>query len=151
MNVQIVTTGRRIEPFNDPIGDTPVLNRSLRDWQEEAFQGAALVRVEEPRPPCLCVPNTLFATGGALRAFLQGAAGRDAVLVLKSSTFAETTTPLQPGVTAVEGGWRFDAIRFHSGGGQEPVPVVVEPEEEVIELAVPKQFTGSGKASPRTW
>jgi hypothetical protein len=147
MNVQIVITGRRIEPFNDPIGDTPVLNRSLRDWQEEAFQAAALVRVEEPRPPYLCVPDTLFATGGALRAFVQGAAGRDAVLVLKRSTFAQTTTPLQPGVTEVEGGWRFDAIRFHSGDGREPVPVVVDPEEKVVEFAVPRQFAGTGKAN----
>ena len=37
--------------------------------------------------PCLVIPDTLFTDGHVLRRFLDGAAGRDAVLVLARSRF----------------------------------------------------------------
>ncbi len=136
--VYVEETGRRIEPFLDPIGDTPICFRPLREWQADAFRDAGLVRVDAPEPPCLVVPDTLFTTGGALRQFLDGAAGRDAVLVLKRSRHGKATVPVQPDVTEVDGGWRFEKIRFVCGDGAEPAEVVVDPEEDHLDLPMPK-------------
>lgn len=141
-SVFVEQTGRRIAPFDDPIGETPILNRPLQQWQAEAFADGGFVVVPRLEPPCLVVPDTLFASGGALRAFVDGAAGRDAVFVLKRSAFATFTTPVQPGVHEVDEGYRFDAIRFVSGSNAEPRPVVVDPQERVMEFNIPGQYTG---------
>lgn len=144
MNVFVEPTGRRIEPFGDPVGETPVNNRPLSVWLEEAITGAGLTRIDAPTPPCLIIPDTLFTTAGALRAFVEGAAGRDAVLVLKQSRFGVQTTPVQPGVVACEAGWRFDAIRVISAAGAAPVDVVVDPDEKVIEFPAPAFYQDGG-------
>lgn len=142
MNVFVQPTGRRIEPFGDPVVETPILNRPLSTWQAEAFRAAGLQVVERLAPPCLEVPDTLFTTGGALRAFVDAAAGRNAVLVLKAGVHGRSTTPVQPGVVETEAGWRFEAIRFHGNGDAPFVDVVVDPEENVMKLPMPSQFTG---------
>ncbi|MEZ4467562.1 MAG: hypothetical protein R3F43_24745 [bacterium] len=145
MNVYVEPTGRRVAPFGDAPGDIPILNRPLADWQAEAFVGAGLTPVAALTPPCLVVPDNLFCTAGTLRAFLAGAAGRDAVFVLKQSRFGEGTTPVQPRVTRIEGGWRFDRIRFVSGDGAAPVDVVVDCEEQHLDLPTPNYFLGTDK------
>lgn len=138
--VFVEQTGRVIEPFRDAIGETPILNRPLMAWQAKAFADADLAVTTTLEPPSLVVPDTLFASGGALRAFVEGAAGLDAVLVLKRSEFATMTTPVQPLVSEVEEGFLFEAIRFVSGHGAEPRRVVVDPRERVIETRVPSQY-----------
>ncbi|MGE0228325.1 MAG: hypothetical protein AB7I38_04940 [Dehalococcoidia bacterium] len=140
--VFVERTGRRIAPFDDPIDETPVLNRPLREWQAEAFADGGFVVSPALEPPCLVVPDTLFASGSALRAFVDAARGEDAVLVLKHSAFAEMTTPVQPGVRQVDEGYLFEAIRFISGSDAAPRPVVVDPLERVIEFRLPGQYTG---------
>lgn len=145
MNVFVEPTGRRIQPFDDPIGETPVCNRSLAQWQTQAFAEAGLRRIPRRETPCLVVPDTLLASGSALRELVDRAAGRNAVLVLGQSLFGKTTTPVQPDVTAVPAGWRFDAIRFESGGDEPARSVVIDPQERLFELALPKQFTGTDK------
>ncbi|MBM4319189.1 MAG: hypothetical protein FJ125_04335 [Deltaproteobacteria bacterium] len=145
--VFVQATGRRIQPFDDPLGETPIQNRPLAEWQARAFAEAGLTRIDEPSPPCLVVPDTLFANGEALRAFVQGAAGRDAVLVLGRSLFGEATTPVQPQVTRVAEGWRFEAIRFVSGRQEQPVSVLVDPREWVAEFPAPQQYAGTTKLS----
>lgn len=144
--VFVEPTGRRIQPFDDPIGATLILNRPLRQWQAEAFSDADLVVVPTLEPPCLVVPDTLFAPGTVLRAFIEGADGEDAVFVLGQSQFAIWSTPVQPGVHEVEAGYMFDAIRFVTQCGASPRPVVVDPQERVVEVPVPPQYTGEGKA-----
>ncbi len=144
MNVFVEPTGRRIEPFGDPAGETPVNNRPLSAWLDEAIAGAGLRRIDAPTPPCLILPDTLFTTAGALRAFVDGAAGRDAVLVLKQSRFGVQTTPVQPGVARCDAGWRFEAIRVVSEAGAAPVDVVVDPDEKVIEFPAPAFFQDDG-------
>lgn len=143
--VFIEQTGRRIAPFNDPIGDTPILNRPLREWQAEALAAGGFDVSPGLQPPCLVIPDNLFASAGALRAFVNGARGRDAVLVLKDSEFARMTTPVHPGVREVAGGYLFEAIRFVSGRDEVPQPVVVDPRERVIDAQLPPQFTGVGE------
>ncbi|MGE0133546.1 MAG: hypothetical protein AB7L91_04210 [Dehalococcoidia bacterium] len=136
--VFVERTGRRIAPFDDPIGETPILSRPLRRWQAEAFAGSGLVVSAVLQPPCLVVPDTLFASAGALRAFVDGARGEDAVLVLKRSEFARMTTPVQPGVREVEDGHLFETIRFVSGRDEPPCAVVVDPQERMVEVDFPR-------------
>jgi carbonic anhydrase/acetyltransferase-like protein (isoleucine patch superfamily) len=143
VRVFVEPTGRRIAPFDDPIGETPVLNRPLREWQARAFSEAGLVPIPSLQPPCLVIPDTLFASGSALRAFVDGAEGQDAVFVLAPSAFARWTTCVQPGVRETEDGFLFEAIRFVTTAGSTPRPVVVDPEEQVLELAAPRQFSGT--------
>ena len=145
MNIWIEPTGRRIQPFDDPPGDTLIQNRPLRDWQAAMVRDAGLTVVDSLKAPCLVVPDTLWTTGEALRAFLEGAAGRDAVFVLKQSLFGRLSTPVQPQVSPVDGGWRFEAVRFHSGAGLEPVDVVVDPDEETKTLPIPGRYVGNGE------
>ncbi|MFH2010111.1 MAG: hypothetical protein ABI333_26170 [bacterium] len=151
MRVYVEPTGRRIQPFDDPVGDTPVCNRPLRAWQAEAFSSAGLQRVDRLEPPCLVVPDTLLASGDALRDFVTRAGGRDAVLVLKHSRFGEFTTPVQPRVTETADGWRFESVRFHAGAGAgasaPPMDVVVDPAEKIFQVAVPKQYAGTDKVA----
>lgn len=135
-------SGRLVEPFGDPPGSLPIANRPLADWLAEAIAEAGLQRLEQPQPPCLVVPDTLFTTGTILRRFVEQAAGRDAVLVLADSVFGRGTTPVQPDVTATDQGWRFEQIRLVSGADAPPVDVVVDPEEHVHQLDLPEIFGG---------
>ncbi|MGE0133545.1 MAG: hypothetical protein AB7L91_04215 [Dehalococcoidia bacterium] len=142
IRVFVEPTGRRIAPFDDPIGETPVLNRPLRAWQAEAFADGGFVVSPTLEPPCLVVPDTLFASGSALRAFVDAAGGDDAVLVLKHSEFAKMTTPVQPRVSEVDEGYLFEAVRYVSGRDGIPQRVVVDPLERVINFRLPGQYTG---------
>lgn len=143
--VYVQPTGRRIAPFDDPVSEVPVANRPLGAWLDDALAGAGLTRIDALEPPCLVVPDTLFTTAGALRAFVDGAAGRDAVLGLTDSVFGERTTPVQPGVARIPDGWRFDAVRFVSGRDEEAVVVWVDPEEERHALELPRPFREPGR------
>jgi carbonic anhydrase/acetyltransferase-like protein (isoleucine patch superfamily) len=140
MNAWIEPTGRRVQPFDDPVGETPIANRPLSEWQAELIRAAGLQLVETCRPPCLVIPDTLFASEVVLRRFVEGAAGRNAVLVLATSQFGKSTTPVQPGVTAIDAGWRFEAVRWLAGDDAPPVDVIVDPEERVIPLPLSEAF-----------
>ncbi len=120
-----------------------IQNRPLRDWQADLVRDGGFDLVTERQRPCLVVPDTLFATGDVMRRFVDGAASRNAVLVLKESAFGRNTTAVQPGVVRVPEGWRFEAIRYDAGGDEPPVDVVVDPLEHVQSLAVPSAYTGS--------
>ena len=142
MNVFVRQTNRCIQPFDDPIGDVLIQNRPLSDWQAEACKSAGLTIIPSRAAPCLVMPDNLFITGEGLRRFAQGAAGRNAVLVLKRSLFGQSTTSAQLGIEEIEEGWRFDEIRFDAGTEDPPVDVVVDPEEKVVEVPFPSAFTG---------
>ena len=137
MNVYVVASGRRIAPFGDPVLETPIDNKPLSYWQARAFKKAKLVPIDVETTPRLVVPDTLFCSGVLLRRFVDEAAGRDAVLVLKESVFGRDTTSLQSAVTKVDAGWRFEEIRMVSGRGEAPIEIVVDPEETVDEFPAP--------------
>lgn len=132
--VFVRATGRRVSPFNDPIGEAPIANEPLSVWQDRAIAESGLERSQQLEPPCLVIPDTLFTTGEVLARFIEGAADRDAVLVLAASVFGEQTTAMQPDVSRVAEGWRFEAVRFVTAAGLQPVEVVVDPEEQLQEL-----------------
>ncbi len=143
--VYVEPSGRRIEPFGDTPGQVPIQNRLLADWQEEMIEDAGLERIANPTPPCLLVPDTLFTNGVVLRRFVEQAGGRNAVLVLRDSVFARTTTPVQPLVVRCDDGFRFAAVRFLSGGDEPATDVPCDPEEKTIPIPAPAALTG-GKA-----
>jgi hypothetical protein len=143
-NVYVQPTGRRIAPFGDAPGDVLIRNRPLAAWHEDMISTAGLKRVEKIEPPCLVIPDTLFASAIALSRFVSAADGGDAVLVLKNSLFARQSVAVQPQVTAVAAGFRFEAVRVVSGADRPPQDVVVDPEEEVFKVPMPTAYTKDG-------
>ena len=142
MNVFIEESGRCVEPFGDPAYESPIGNRPLKSWLSDAIRDAGLTPTATLEPPCLVLPDNLFCTGNALKTFVERAAGRDAVLVLAKSRFGRFTTPVQPGVIAVEDGWRFTSIRFVSGQDKEPIDIVIEPNEKPFDVPVRNAYLG---------
>lgn len=137
MKVFIEPSGRRIAPFDDPPGEALIGNRRLADRLDEAIRGAGLTRIDRLEPPCVVLPDTLWCTAGALRKFVEGAGGRDAVLVLGHCRFADASTSVQPHVSKVEAGYRFEKVRYVSGDDAEPIEVLVDAEEQPLDIPPP--------------
>ncbi len=142
MKVFLEPSGRRVQPFDDPVDQTPIGNRLLKDWMGDAFRSAGLVQIDALEPPCLVVPDNLFCTAGALTQFVNGAAGRNAVMVLKRSRLGRLVSHVQPDVGETPDGWRFSTVRFVSGQDEDPVDVVVDPEEQEIDFTVRNPYLG---------
>jgi len=143
--VYVEPTGRRVAPWNDPIGETIVATRTLGEWQAEAFRDAGLVVLPELRTPCVVVPDTLFTSGGVLKQLVDGAAGRDAVAVLARSRHGVQMAPVQQGLIEIEGGWRFPGLRVETGRGEPPVDVLIDPNESELDVPLPG-YMGGGTA-----
>ncbi len=144
MKLYLEPSGRRIKPFDDPIGESLIQNRPLSSWQAEAFQEAGLELIEAPQAPCLILPDTFFGTGSALIRFLEASQGQNATLLLARSRFGSSSVPLQPHVEALESGWRFEKIRFMAKADPEAPykDVLLDPEEEPFDLPAPKHYLG---------
>ena len=145
MRVFVQPSGRRVEPFGDAPDDIPIQNRPLSAWRTEAFRDAGLVPIDQLAPPCLSISDTLFTTGGVLRQFVDRAAGNNAVLVLEKSLVADYIEPIQPNVTRIETGLRFDEVRFESGGDEPRTEIVIDPEEKAVEIPTPAYYMGTDK------
>lgn len=141
MNVYIEPSGRLIAPFGDPPSDALILNRSLADWRVEALAGFTVV--DAPTPPCVVIPDTLFCTAGALEALVEGAGGQNAVLVVDDARFTTNFVHIQPHATQVEGGWRFEKVRFVSGGDEPAKDVRFDVDEQPFDLPAPNHYLGT--------
>ncbi|MEE2787655.1 MAG: hypothetical protein VX589_09975 [Myxococcota bacterium] len=145
MRVFIEPSGRVIEPFKDPVRETLVGNRPLHDWQADAIRQAGLEQISALQPPCLVLPDTIFCTGRSLREFVDGARGRNSVFVLAESRFGQHTTPVQPHVDRVDAGWRFNKIRWCSGGDEPFEDVCVSPHEKPFDVPVNNPYLQTDK------
>ena len=145
MNVHVRSSGRLIKPFDEPPGEAFIMNRRLSEWQSEAFRAAGLTVVPTVTPPCVVVTDALFVTGPTLRDFVVGAAGRNAVMVLKQSLVGRHVAPVQPRMTEIPEGWRFEDVRFEAGTDDDYVDVVVDPDEIALEFPVPEYYMGTDK------
>ena len=143
VKVYVAPSGRRILPFNDPADDVLIQNRPLSDWRAQAFTEAGLTQIDAPDAPCLTIPDNLLVNGAALTAFVQGAAGRNAVLVLGQSHFGEMAARVQPGLEQIPGGWRYPGVRWDSGQPGDPVDVRVDPLEHVLDFPMPSHYSGN--------
>ena len=65
--IHLLKTGRRIQPFDDPIEKTLINNLPLGEWQNKAFADISGV-VDSFSPPCLVLPDTLWLNGLLLSA-----------------------------------------------------------------------------------
>ncbi|MGK0358166.1 MAG: hypothetical protein ACI9U2_000449, partial [Bradymonadia bacterium] len=135
MNVYIEPSDRLIAPFNDPPSDALILNRPLSDWRAEAL--ADFTVIDTLRPPCLVISDALFCTAGVLQALAREAGGKNAVIVVAPSRFSTNFLHVQPNVTPVDAGQRFDTLRFVSGGDEPAEEVVFDIEEAPFDLPPP--------------
>lgn len=135
MNVYIEPSGRLIAPFDDPPSETLILNRPLSDWRAEALADFTVIDALEA--PCVVISDALFCTAGALKALVDGAGGHNAVLVVAPSRFSKNFLHVQPNVTAVDAGHRFERVRFVSGGDEPIKEVIFDVEEAPFDLPPP--------------
>lgn len=139
-HVVVQRTGRRIHPFDDPMDDVLVHGRPLVHWRRQAFADAGFTEVDHAEGPHLVVPDTLLTTGAVLDRLWAGAGPAGAVLALRDSAFGRQSTAVQPDVVAVDGGWRFDAVRVVGTEAGDPALVWIDPEEQVVDLDLPAPF-----------
>ena len=109
-----VPTGRPLAPFGEDVGDVPVLNRPLREVQDEALCAAGLTLAEAGAAPTseayLCFGDSTWFTPGLVRCFLAAWAGnasgarQAARLCVIDPDFLRETGPLQPDVVRSEAG-----------------------------------------------
>jgi acetyltransferase-like isoleucine patch superfamily enzyme len=77
MHAYLLSTGRVISPFDQPVGEMRIHDRCLRDVQEELLRalGCTVERIEDPREvrhfPCLLIYDDLYFTYHALAGFLK--------------------------------------------------------------------------------
>ncbi len=159
MRTYLLETGTRIEPFLDPIGETPIANRPLISWQRRVAEACGL-ELEEgggaPVGPCLVWSDDLFVTRGLLEAFLQAlhAAPRDrpCALQVEASVQLRQSAALQDleiePVGEGQARGRFPLWYLPAGhrGSPPPLaechPVAVQPREKLVRVPVPEHWFG---------
>lgn len=118
-----VRTGRRVPPWNDPVGELPILGRSLREAQDRAAAAVGLrfgEDVDEPgRDDALYWDEDLMISGPALRAWARRAeAGSRMALLERPARVGELE--VEPAVD-LEGPARLVGLRW--GEGSRPLRV----------------------------
>ena len=152
----VLESGRRVSPFGDAPGDTRILNRSLRERQEEALglAGAAtpvgVTSLEQVDAfPCVVVADYTWFTRTLLEDFLTQArnAGSSSRCAIAPSVFVEATASLQDldRFPDGEGGAAYD-LWYLTGpvAGLDELRALpnlpVDPKEKVEEPRLPHQF-----------
>lgn len=144
----LLRSGRSIPPFGDPVGETLVLDRPLRDLQAEAlaacgFAARFLGRGELPARAdgeTLVLDDDLFFTPEFLRAFLEASRGRPAARPLvRRGLFTRQIAILQD-LPENEAGILYPLHRFESGALDAARAVAVPVEAD--------QFSESGGFPP---
>ncbi len=162
MNCHLLATGTRIEPFRDPIGDTPVANRALSAWQQRVAETCGLDSVAADQPvqgPCIVWADDLFVTRSMLRAFLdavdQAPPVRPAALRIEASALLAQCAALQDldlepvdddHASATLPLWYLPA--GHQGpppAAESCQPLVVQPRERLERIPVPEQWFGTSE------
>ena len=94
MKVLRIETGVPLAPWSDPVGETPVLDRSLRESQDDAIAsaGCTLVVSAPPDEPYILLGDRLWFTAETLRRVVRGGPGR---LVIDDPGFAAGMHALQ--------------------------------------------------------
>ncbi len=158
MNCHLLETGTRIAPFADPVGETPVANRPLAEWQRAVLSACGLQLApweDEPSGPCLVMADNLFLTRALLRSFLDAAArlpeGAVGVLRVQDSCLVRDTAPLQglqleerteERATARYPLWYLAPGSTWRGVDAACEPLNVRPDEKLLRLPVPEQYFG---------
>ena len=142
MKIYRIATGAHLEILGDPIGEVPILNIPLAEYQREVCREAGLELVEvgskdeiDDPAPHVVFDDDLFFTKGFLVEFVEGARalGTDAVASLPSTGQWRTLAALQDNVAIEENEVRYHKLRYQApGDSSEPAPVVVDTEAGVL-------------------
>ena len=152
----VLLSGRVISPFGDAPGDVQVLNRSLRERQQEACEQAGAAAPTEidsldriDTTPCLLFADYTWFTRSLLEAFVAQArsAGSSSRCAIAASVFVEATASLQDldRFPDEQGAAAYD-LWYLTGpvGSAEDLaaltPMAVDPREKVEEPRLPPQF-----------
>ena len=106
MKPYCITTGYRLSPFGDPVGETFILQKTLAFYQKQALETssyfksqnstAALVPPSESvSGPALLYSEDLFFTRYLLDAFIEAAGGKTGQLAVEKCQFMTSNHPLQ--------------------------------------------------------
>jgi UDP-N-acetylglucosamine diphosphorylase / glucose-1-phosphate thymidylyltransferase / UDP-N-acetylgalactosamine diphosphorylase / glucosamine-1-phosphate N-acetyltransferase / galactosamine-1-phosphate N-acetyltransferase len=160
MRCHLLDTGTRIEPFLDPIGEAPVANRPLAEWQRRVAASCGLELVQgggEAEGPCLVMADDLFVTRGLMRAFLAGIEGaptdRPCVLLVEASAQLRQSAALQGLDLQLDDDDERASARFPlwylPKGVRGPPPdlvachpISVRPREKILRIPVPEHWFG---------
>jgi len=159
LHCHLLVTGTRIEPFLDPIGESPIANRPLLDWQREVIAACGLElreASEDPVGPCLVMADDLFVTRGLLAAFRQAleTAPRDRACALRVEASAQLlqAAPLQDLALEPDDPEHASALLplwYLPPGHRGPPPdladchpVPVCPREKLLRIPVPEHYFG---------
>jgi carbonic anhydrase/acetyltransferase-like protein (isoleucine patch superfamily) len=131
----VVKSPRRLELFQDPVGQALVLNQTLEQWQQRAAGQAKLdiqfVDHAEGLPaPCFVMADDVFTTGKFLAEFAQRARilGRNCQAGLVRSPVLEPVTAAYP-VTRVDGGTCCDLRYVTDFGDTTYHPLLLIPDD----------------------
>ncbi len=161
MKCHLLETGTRIEPFLDPIADTPIANVPLGEWQRRVLASCGLELAEPGEPiagPCLVMADDLFITRGLLRAFLAAREGTSsqAPCALRVGPSAQLRqSPLQELDVELVGDehasatlplwWLPPGHRGPPPELEDCEPITVEPKERLLRIPVPEHWFGSSE------
>lgn len=158
MKAYVVATGRRIQPFDEPVASMPVAGRTLAEEQTQLFRRFGLERVEvsslsevHTREPALLTYDDVYFTRRVLKSFLglwpREEVGRLALPA--SSTVFSVYGDLQDFERAGEHAlFRFYGLPAGGAARSEeelhararPVPVIYR--ERVVPIDVPRHVVG---------
>lgn len=132
MQAYLLETGRRISPFDEPVGEMRVHNRRLRDHQTEILEslGCQVRAIDEPsavrESPCLVIHDDVYFTYHAAASFLRAVrkqersraspiqgAGRNFAAALSVSPLTERFVPSFQGRQIERDGTRLRAFDFY--------------------------------------
>lgn len=138
MKAYRVKTGRQLEILGDPIGEAPILNIPLAQYQESIFQELELSLTDvgdlqeiDDKEPHFVFDDDLFFTKGFVRQFLAdaGKAPGNAVAAMPANYQWKAIAALQDHVTVHESDVRYHRFRYIDPGAQgEPRPILIDTE-----------------------
>jgi len=147
MKAYIWKTGRRLSPFQDPVGEVLILNRPLREHQESALRSSGL-EVAETVDPCsikdeefLLVSDDLYLSPVAIERFLKRIreTRKPGACALESGPFVDFTGFAQDHrVETVDGGKAAHVFGLSYCQGPIPTPDFLESLPPVVITAQQK-------------
>lgn len=145
----IISTGKRIVPYGDPVEEVLITEKPLRVHQRDALVRAGFSarfvshwsEIAAADLPCPVVADNLFFTTEALEDFLRLSASRGRstqCAIPETTTFAKALLPFH---TRVSGRIPYSMYYLLTPGEQEFEPVVIDPEEVRFPIRIPQHMS----------
>src|SRR5712692_3865726 len=130
MKAYVYPSGIRITPFDDPVAQTLIRNRTLEEQQADALRraGWAVQRVASlddiDEPSGLLISDHVFISAELLRKFRAAAGARPGLsaLALASCGFTQFTVPIQDALTETVNGQSQVVYQVYAFNNTRPKP-----------------------------